>query len=181
AIWCAAVSFVTIAGYVWFTFGITEWRTKYRRQMNETDSEANTKAVDSLLNYETVKYFGNEGHEARRYDVALAGYERAAVKSRTTLSFLNVGQSAIIAVGVTVIMFMAGRGVVAGTMTIGDFVLVNAYLIQLYMPLNFLGTVYREIRQSLIDMETMFALLRVDMEVQDKPGAPALKVTHGRI
>ncbi|GIK98158.1 MAG: ABC transporter ATP-binding protein [Alphaproteobacteria bacterium] len=180
-VWFAAVTFVTIAGYVWFTFGVTEWRTKYRRQMNETDSEANTKAVDSLLNYETVKYFGNEGHEARRYDVALAGYERAAVKSRTTLSFLNVGQSAIIAVGVTLIMFMAGRGVVAGNMTIGDFVLVNAYLIQLYMPLNFLGTVYREIRQSLVDMETMFALLRVDLEVEDKPGALPLRVPEGRV
>ncbi len=180
-VWFAAVTFVTIAGYVWFTFGVTEWRTKYRRQMNETDSEANTKAVDSLLNYETVKYFGNEGHEARRYDVALAGYERAAVKSRTTLSFLNVGQSAIIAVGVTLIMFMAGRGVVAGSMTIGDFVLVNAYLIQLYMPLNFLGTVYREIRQSLVDMETMFALLRVDLEVEDKPGALPLRVPEGRV
>ncbi len=179
--WYAAVTFVTIAGYIWYTFGVTEWRIKFRRRMNETDSEANTKAVDSLLNYETVKYFGNEDHEARRYDVALAGYETAAVKSRTSLSALNVGQAGIIAAGVTLIMLMAANGVAAGRMTIGDFVLVNAYLIQLYMPLNFLGTVYREIRQSLIDMETMFALLRVDVEVEDKPGAPALDVREGRV
>ena len=177
----AAVTFVTIAGYVWFTFGVTEWRTKYRRRMNESDSEANTKAIDSLLNYETVKYFGNEAHEARRYDAALQAYERAAVKSRTTLSALNVGQATIISIGVTLIMFMAGQGVVDGTMTLGDFVLVNAYLIQLYMPLNFLGTVYREIRQSLIDMETMFTLLLVDVEVEDKPGAPPLRITEGRV
>ena len=180
-VWFAAVTFVTIAGYIWYTFGVTEWRTKYRRRMNESDSEANTKAIDSLLNYETVKYFGNEEHEARRYDVALSGYEKAAVKSRTTLSTLNVGQAGIIAVGVTLIMLMASRGVVAGTMTVGDFVLVNAYMIQLYMPLNFLGTVYREIRQALIDMETMFALLRVGVEVEDKAGAPSLRVSEGRV
>jgi ATP-binding cassette subfamily B protein len=180
-VWFAAVTFVTIAGYIWYTFGVTEWRTKYRRRMNESDSEANTKAIDSLLNYETVKYFGNEDHEARRYDVALAGYEKAAVKSRTTLSTLNVGQAGIIAVGVTLIMLMAARGVAGGTMTVGDFVLVNAYMIQLYMPLNFLGTVYREIRQALIDMETMFALLRVNVEVEDARNAPALRVREGRV
>jgi ATP-binding cassette subfamily B protein len=180
-VWFAAVTFVTIVGYIWYTFGVTEWRTKYRRRMNESDSEANTKAIDSLLNYETVKYFGNEEHEARRYDMALTAYEKAAVKSRTTLSALNVGQAGIIALGVTLIMFMAARGVVAGNMTVGDFVLVNAYMIQLYMPLNFLGTVYREIRQSLIDMETMFALLRVGVEVEDRPDAPALHVAEGRV
>jgi ATP-binding cassette subfamily B protein len=180
-VWFALVTFVTIAGYIAYTLIVTEWRIKYRRQMNESDSEANTKAIDSLLNYETVKYFNNEEHEARRYDRALQLYERAAVKSRTSLSVLNIGQAAIIAVGVTIIMGMAARGVVAGTMTIGDFVLVNAYLIQLYLPLNFLGTVYREIRQSLIDMEQMFDLLRVDVEVEDKPGAPPLKVAGGRV
>src|SRR3546814_434619 len=119
-VWFAAVTFVTITGYIWYTFGVTEWRTKYRRRMNERDSEANTKAIDSLLNYETVKYFGNEEHEARRYDVALTAYEKAAVKSRTTLSALNVGQAGIIALGVTLIMFMAARGVGAGRMAVGD-------------------------------------------------------------
>jgi ABC-type transport system involved in Fe-S cluster assembly fused permease/ATPase subunit len=177
----AAVTFVTIAGYIWYTLGVTEWRIKYRRRMNDADTEANVKAVDSLLNYETVKYFGNEDHEARRYDVALAAYEKASVISRTSLSLLNIGQAVIIAVGVTVIMGMAGAGVVAGKMTVGDFVLVNTYLIQLYMPLNFLGTVYREIRQSLIDMEQMFALLRIDVEVEDRPDATPLAVAGGRV
>src|SRR6266850_797866 len=152
----AAVTFVTIGGYIWFTFALTEWRIKHRRQMNEADQEANTKAIDSLLNYETVKYFGNEEHEARRYDVALQSYETAAVRTRVSLAFLNIGQNAIIAVGVTLLMGMAAMEVVQGRATVGDFVLVNAYLIQLYLPLNFLGTVYREIRQALIDMEAMF-------------------------
>jgi ABC-type transport system involved in Fe-S cluster assembly fused permease/ATPase subunit len=177
----ALATAVTIGGYVWYTLAVTEWRTKYRRQMNESDQSANTKAVDSLLNFETVKYFNNEEHEARRYDVALQSYEQAAVKSRTTLATLNVGQAFIIAVGVTVMMTMAAYGVAGGTMTVGDFVLVNAYLIQLYLPLNFLGTVYREIRQSLIDMEAMFALLRVDVDVEDKPGAPPLQVKSGEV
>jgi ATP-binding cassette subfamily B protein len=149
--------------------------------MNESDQSANTKAVDSLLNFETVKYFNNEEHEAQRYDVALRSYEHAAVKSRTTLAALNVGQAFIIAIGATVMMTMAAYGVAGGVMTVGDFVLVNAYLIQLYLPLNFLGTVYREIRQSLIDMEAMFALLHVDVDVQDKPGAPPIRVTSGEI
>src|SRR5215469_1570219 len=177
----AAVTFVTIGGYVWFTFALTEWRIKYRRRMNDADQEANTKAIDSLLNYETVKYFGNEEHEARRYDVALRKYETAAVRTRVSLSWLNIGQNAIIAVGVTLLMTMAALEVVAHNATVGDFVLVNAYLIQLYLPLNFLGTVYREIRQALIDMEAMFALLGVDIEVADKPSAPALRVSGGRI
>ncbi len=177
----AAVTFVTIGGYVWFTFALTEWRIKHRRRMNEADQEANTKAIDSLLNYETVKYFGNEEHEARRYDVALQVYEREAVRTRVSLAFLNIGQNAIIAVGVTLLMGMAALSVVQGKATVGDFVLVNAYLIQLYLPLNFLGTVYREIRQALIDMEAMFALLGVDIEVADRPGAPLLRVAGGRI
>ncbi len=177
----ALATAVTIGGYVWYTLGVTEWRIKYRRQMNESDQSANTKAVDSLLNFETVKYFNNEQHEARRYDIALQAYEHAAVKSRTTLATLNIGQAFIIALGVTIMMAMAAFEVAGGTMTVGDFVLVNAYLIQLYLPLNFLGTVYREIRQSLIDMEAMFALLRVDVDVQDQPGAPALHVKAGEI
>jgi ABC-type transport system involved in Fe-S cluster assembly fused permease/ATPase subunit len=177
----AAVTFITIGGYVWFTFALTEWRIKHRRRMNEADQEANTKAVDSLLNYETVKYFGNEEHEARRYDVALQVYEREAVRTRVSLAFLNIGQNAIIATGVTLLMGMAALEVVQGKATVGDFVLVNAYLIQLYMPLNFLGTVYREIRQALIDMEAMFALLGVDVEVADKPGASPLNIAGGRI
>jgi ABC-type transport system involved in Fe-S cluster assembly fused permease/ATPase subunit len=177
----AAVTFVTIAGYVWFTLALTEWRITHRRRMNEADQEANTKAIDSLLNYETVKYFGNEAHEAARYDVALQRYETAAVKTRISLSWLNIGQNVIIAVGVTLLMTMSALSVVAHQATVGDFVMVNAYLLQLYLPLNFLGTVYREIRQSLIDMEAMVDLLGVDIEVADRPGAPDLLVTGGRI
>ncbi len=179
--WFALVTLVTIVAYVWYTLAVTEWRIKYRRRMNEADEEANTKAIDSLLNYETVKYFSNEAHEARRYDSALQIYEKAGVASRTSLSLLNIGQAVIIAIGVTVMMAMAARGVVAGRMTVGDFVLVNTYLIQLYLPLNFLGTVYREIRQALIDMEKMFNLLHVDVEIEDRPGAPALAVGRGAV
>jgi len=175
----AAITFVTIGGYGAYTLFITEWRTKYRRIMNQTDSEANTKAVDSLLNYETVKYFGNEAHEAKRFDRSLQRYEKAAVKSKTTLSLLNIGQAAIISVGVVLVMLLAGQGIVDGKLTIGDFVLVNTYLIQLYMPLNFLGSVYREIKQSLTDMESMFSLLRVNAEVEDRPDAVPLNVTRG--
>ena len=171
----SAATLATVAGYIWFTFAITEWRLKFRRAMNESDSEASTKAIDSLLNFETVKYFGNEEHEARRFDGALRIYEKAAVKSETSLAFLNVGQTAIISVGVSVMMMMAAMGVRSGKMTVGDFVLVNSYLIQLYMPLNWLGTVYREIKQSLIDMEQMFRLLRVPQEVPDRPGARPLR------
>ncbi len=177
----AVVTFATIACYIAFTMGITEWRLKYRRAMNETDSEANTKAIDSLLNYETVKYFGNETHEAQRFDSALQRYEHAAVRSKTSLSLLNIGQGAIIAVGLVAVMLMAANGVAAGQMTVGDFVLVNSYLIQLYLPLNFLGFVYREIKQSLIDMEHMFALLDVPEEVTDRPGAPTLTVAGGTL
>ncbi len=179
--WYALVTFVTITGYIAWTLIVTEWRTKYRRRMNETDSEANTKAIDSLLNYETVKYFGNEAHEARRFDVSLERYEQAAIKSKTTLSLLNVGQGSVIALGLTVVMIMAGYGVAQGHMTIGDFVLVNSYLIQLYLPLNFLGFVYREIKASLTDMEAMFRLLEEEAEVEDKPDASPLAVTGGEV
>ena len=177
----AIVTFVTIVGYIVFTIAVTEWRTKYRREMNDKDQEASTKAVDSLLNYETVKYFGNEEHEARRFDGALQAYEHAAVKSQTTLSALNVGQGIIISAGLIAVMIMAGQGVVEGRMSVGDFVLVNGYLIQLYLPLNFLGFVYRQIRQSLTDMEQMFSLLRVDREVADEPNATDLAPGGGEV
>ncbi len=177
----AAVTFVTIAVYIAFTLSVTEWRLKYRRRMNEKDSEANTKAIDSLLNYETVKYFGNEGHEAQRFDVSRRLYEQAAVQSKTSLSLLNIGQGIVVAIGLTGITIMAGNEVAAGTMTIGDFVLVNTYLLQLYIPLNFLGFVYREIKQSLTDMEAMFGILSVNREVEDAPGAEPLSVTAGAI
>ncbi|MEQ8665963.1 MAG: ABC transporter ATP-binding protein/permease [Rhodospirillales bacterium] len=175
-VWFALVTFVTIVGYIVWTLMVTEWRIQFRRTMNETDSEASTKAIDSLLNFETVKYFNNEEHEARRFDSALRRYEDAATKSTTSLALLNVGQGVIIAVGLTVVMIMAGQGVVDGTMTVGDFVLVNSYLIQLYMPLNFLGFVYREIKQSLVDMEQMFALLREQPGIDDGPDASPLAI-----
>ena len=177
----AAITLATIAGYITFTLAVTSWRIKFRRRMIEAETEANTKAIDSLLNYETVKYFGNEEHEARRYDRALSAYEEAGVRSANSLSFLNAGQAAIIAVGVTLIMLLAGMGVADGRMTVGDFVLVNAYLIQLYLPLNFLGMVYRELRQSMIDMQAMFHLLEVDVEVPDASGAVPLQVSGGRV
>lgn len=180
-VWFALVTFVTIAGYIWFTLAVTEWRIKFRRVMNATDSEANTKAIDSLLNFETVKYFCNEEHEARRYDASLQRYEKAAVRNKTSLSTLNIGQGAIIAVGLTILMIMAGQGVVSGSMGLGDFVLVNTYLIQLFLPLNFLGFVYREIKQSLIDMEAMFGLLDKTAEVRDIPDAPPLQVSEGAV
>ncbi|HYN38832.1 MAG TPA: ABC transporter ATP-binding protein/permease, partial [Rhodospirillales bacterium] len=180
-VWYALVTFVCIAGYIVFTVTVTEWRTKFRRQMNETDSEAHTKAIDSLLNFETVKYFGNEAHEGRRFDSALRRYETAAVRSKVTLSLLNIGQGSIIAVGLISLMLMAARDVADGTMTLGDFVMVNSYLIQLYLPLNFLGFVYREIRQSLTDMEQMFQLLQQGPEIGDAAGAPALRVNGGGI
>ncbi len=177
----AAITFVTIAAFIAFTLTVTEWRLKFRRRMNQQDQEAHTKAIDSLLNYETVKYFGNEGHEARRFDESRQRYEQAAVQSKTSLSMLNIGQGAIIAIGLTGITIKAGYEVAAGTMTIGDFVLVNTYLIQLYIPLNFLGFVYREIKQSLTDMEAMFELTHVYPEIEDKPGAKQLDVSDGEI
>ncbi|WP_273410884.1 ABCB family ABC transporter ATP-binding protein/permease [Elstera cyanobacteriorum] len=177
----AAITFVTIIGYIAFTILMTEWRSKYRREMNDRDSEATTKAVDSLLNYETVKYFGNEAHEARRFDSALQAYESAAVRSQTSLSALNIGQGTIIAIGLIAVMTLTAQGVAKGTMTVGDLVLVNGFLIQLYLPLNFLGFVYRQIRQSLIDMEQMFSLLRVEREVADSPDAQPLALNGGEV
>jgi ATP-binding cassette subfamily B protein len=164
--------------YIAFTIGVTEWRTHFRRQMNELDSKANTRAIDSLLNYETVKYFNNEEWEARRYDDSMQRWEQAAVKSQTSLSALNIGQSLIIAAAVTLIMWRATAGVVEGHMTVGDLVLVNAFMIQLYIPLNFLGVIYREIKQALADMERLFGLIEEHAEVQDRPGARPL-VTRG--
>ena len=177
----AAVTFTTILAYIAFTFSITDWRVRFRREMNERNTESNTKAVDSLLNYETVKYFANEEHEARRYDSALQAYERAAVKSETTLTLLNLGQGSIIATGLVGVMILAGEGVAAVEMTVGDFVLVNAYLIQLYTPLNFLGMVYRNIKQSLTDLEQMTALLAVQPEIVDRPDATELKARAGMV
>ncbi len=170
----ALATFATVALYVGFTVGFTSWRIRFRRTMNEMDSDAQTKSVDSLLNFETVKYFGNEAHEAARFDQARARYERAAVKSQVTLNMLNLGQALIIAAGLGFIMLLAARGVQGDTMTVGQFVLVNTYLMQLYQPLNFLGFVYREIKQGLVDMEQMFQLLGVHQEVADRPAAQIL-------
>ncbi|PTE14805.1 ABCB family ABC transporter ATP-binding protein/permease [Pseudogemmobacter blasticus] len=177
----AVVVMVTIALYVTFTLKVTEWRVKIRQQMNNQDTDANQKAIDSLLNYETVKYFAAEGREARRYDAAMQGYEVAAVKTGQSLALLNAGQSFLITSGLVIVMVMAARGVQAGTLTVGDFVMVNAYMIQITMPLNFLGTVYREIRQALVDMGEMFGLLGQPAEVVDQPDAKALAVSGGEI
>jgi len=177
----AAVVVVTIALYVTFTFKVTEWRVQIRRKMNDQDTDANQKAIDSLLNFETVKYFNAEKREADRYDRAMEGYESAAVKTGQSLAFLNAGQSFIITTGLVIVMVMAAKGVQAKVLTVGDFVMVNAYMIQITMPLNFLGTVYREIRQALVDMGEMFGLLGQPAEVTDKPGAKALVVQGGRV
>ncbi|MBO6885932.1 MAG: ABC transporter ATP-binding protein/permease [Marivita sp.] len=171
----------TIAIYVWFTFKVTEWRVRLRREMNAQDTDANQKAIDSLLNFETVKYFGAEAREAARYDKSMEAYEGAAIKTATSLAFLNFGQSFIITSGLVAVMVMAALGVQAGTITVGDFVMVNAYMIQITMPLNFLGTVYREIRQALVDMGEMFDLLEQPQEVSDKPGAPDVQVSKGAV
>jgi ABC-type transport system involved in Fe-S cluster assembly fused permease/ATPase subunit len=171
----------TVAAYMWFTFAASEWRIAIRREMNESDNDANTKAIDSLLNFETVKYFGNEAMESRRFDGAMARYEQAAIKTYYSLGVLNSGQSLIFTIGMTIVMWLAARGVMHGTHTVGDFVMINAIMIQLYMPLNFMGMVYREIKQGLVDLETMFALLQEHPEVEDKPGAVALKVGKGDI
>ena len=175
------VVMVTIVIYVWFTFKVTEWRVRLRREMNDQDTDANQKAIDSLLNFETVKYFGAESREADRYDTSMQAYEGAAVKTATSLAMLNFGQSLIITGGLVTVMVMAALGVQNGTLSVGDFVMVNAYMIQITMPLNFLGTVYREIRQSLVDMGEMFDLLEQPQEVSDKPGAPGLEVTKGAV
>lgn len=178
-VWYLAVVVGVVALYVAFTFKVTEWRVKLRREMNRQDTDANQKAIDSLLNFETVKYFGAEEREAARYDRAMQGYEQAAIKTATSLAMLNVGQSLIITSGLVAVMVMAAVGVQNGALTVGDFVMVNAYMIQITMPLNFLGTVYREIRQALVDMGEMFDLLEQPREVSDKPGAPGLAVSGG--
>jgi ABC-type transport system involved in Fe-S cluster assembly fused permease/ATPase subunit len=170
----AAITFGAVAVYLSFTVLVTEWRMEIRRRANELDSSANTRAIDSLLNYETVKYFGNEEFEARRYDDNLLKYENAAVQNEASLGLLNIGQALIIAGAVTALMFLAAQGVVAQKFTLGDLVLVNGLLIQLYIPLNFLGMVYREIKQALIDMDRMFRLLAAHREIEDKADAPAL-------
>ncbi|MFZ8868084.1 MAG: ABCB family ABC transporter ATP-binding protein/permease [Paracoccaceae bacterium] len=180
-LWYVLVLFGTIAVYVWFTFKVTEYRVKLRREMNEQDTDAAQKAIDSLLNFETVKYFGAEAREAKRYDAAMAGYEAAALKTSYSLAALNFGQALLITAGLTIVMVMAGLQVRAGVLTVGDFVMVNAVMIQITMPLNFLGTVYREIRQALVDMGLMFDLLEQPIEITTKHGAPDLKVTGGSI
>ncbi|MCF6317480.1 MAG: ABC transporter ATP-binding protein/permease [Marinosulfonomonas sp.] len=180
-VWYLVVVVVTIWAYVWFTFKVTEWRVRIRKQMNDSDTDANQKAIDSLLNFETVKYFGAEEREAKRYDVSMAGYEAAALKTSYTLAFLNFGQSVFITAGLVGVMVMAAMGVQSGELTVGDFVMVNAYMIQITMPLNFLGTVYREIRQSLVDMGEMFNLLEQPAEVQDKSDATPLDVKGGEV
>ena len=176
-----AVIFVTIGIYVWFTFKVTEWRVKLRKKMNEQDTDAAQKAVDSLLNFETVKYFNAEQREANRYDTAMAGYEDAALKTAYSLGFLNFGQAVLITLGLIAVMVMAALGVQNGVLTVGDFVMVNAYMIQITMPLNFLGTVYREIRQALVDMGEMFNLLEQETEIVDKPNAKPINVTKGLV
>jgi ABC-type transport system involved in Fe-S cluster assembly fused permease/ATPase subunit len=180
-LWFIGITLGALVLYIVYTVTITEWRTGFRRQMNELDSRANTRAIDSLLNYETVKYFNNEEFEARRYDESLQRWETAAVRSQTSLSLLNIGQSAIIAIAVTLIMWRATLGVVRGTMTIGDLVLVNAFMIQLYIPLNFLGVIYREIKQAVADMERMFHLIDENAEVKDAPGAAPLVASAGEV
>jgi ATP-binding cassette subfamily B protein len=175
------VLFAMVVAYVWFTFFATEKRIAIRRDMNESDTEANSKAVDSLLNFETVKYFGNEDLEARRFDASMARYEKAAVRTYTTLGFLNSGQAVIFSTGMVVCMLLAARDVSQGVLTVGDFVMINAILIQLFMPLNFMGMVYREIKQGLVDMETMFALLKEPAEIVDRPDAKPLRIENGAI
>ena len=175
------VVIATVAVYIWFTISITEWRVRLRREMNEQDTDANQKAIDSLLNFETVKYFGAERREAERYDSAMEGYAKASLKTQYSLAALNFGQAFLIALGLVIVMVMAAQGVAKGDLTVGDFVMVNAYMIQLTMPLNFLGFVYREIRQALTDMGAMFDLLDQPAEVADKPGAPDLKITGGEV
>ena len=180
-VWYVAVIVVTIALYVWFTFRVTEMRVKIRREMNDQDNDANQKAIDSLLNFETVKYFSAEDREAKRYDGAMEGYQTAALKTAYSLAFLNFGQSALITTGLVVVMVLAAIGVQNGALTVGDFVVVNAYMVQITMPLNFLGTVYREIRQALVDMGQMFGLLGQAPDVVEKPGAKPLVLRGGAV
>ena len=179
--WYALIIFATVVIYVSFTFSVTEWRLKYRREMNETDQQANTKAVDALLNYETVKYFNNERHESERFDASMRRYEKAAIRTRTSLVALNVGQAVLIGAGLTALIWMAAAEIVAGTMDMEKLVGITLYLFLIYVPLNFLGFVYREIKNSLTDMERMFELLDVSAEIRDKPGAPSLEIREAAI
>jgi ATP-binding cassette subfamily B protein len=181
SIWFAAITFITLLIYIAFTLFVTEWRMVVRRSMNDLDSKANSRAIDSLLNYETVKYFGNEQYEARRYDENMQHWEIAAVRNTTSLAYLNAGQSFIVAIGITALMLLAADEVAEGTMTLGDLVLVNVFMIQLYMPLHFLGFVYREIRHALADMEKMFGLLHEHREIADAPGALALHADRAEV
>jgi ATP-binding cassette subfamily B protein len=180
-VWIALTTIVMVIAYVWFTFAITRWRIRFRREMNQSDTEANTKAVDSLLNYETVKYFNNETHETKRFDNSMERFANASIQSEQTLSLLNVGQATIMALALGVVMVLAAQGIKNGQFTVGALVIANAYLIQLYQPLNLLGTAYREITQALVDMESLFTLLHRPQEVVDKPGAKPLEVKGGEI
>ena len=177
----ACITLATVIIYITYTMIVTEWRIRFRRRMNEADTSANTRAIDSLLNYETVKYFGTEKHEAGRYDERLENYEDAAVKSNVSLAALNFGQATIVSIGLTLIMLISAGGIVSRTMTIGDFVLANTYLMQLYQPLNLFGFVYREIKQALIDIEQMFQILAVGADIVDKPGAERLIIERADI
>ena len=177
----SAITLFAVGVYIVFTLTVTEWRLKHRREMNRTDSEANTRAIDSLLNFETVKYFGNETHEATRFDQSMARYEMAAVRSQTSLAVLNIGQGIIIAFGMCTVLLLAAQGIIDGELTIGDFVLINTFMMQLYQPLGFLGFVYREIKQSLVDMDKMFELIEVHTDVADRPGAKPLQVSAGDV
>ena len=174
--WFAWITLAALACYITFTVTVTEWRTKFRKEMNELDSSAHSRAIDSLLNYETVKYFNNENFEAKRYDENLAKYRKAAIKSQRTLSMLNSGQQLIIAIGLVAMLWRATQGVVDGRMTLGDLVMVNAFMIQLYIPLGFLGVIYREIKQSLTDLDKMFTLMEKEREIADEPGAQAIQI-----
>lgn len=180
-IWIAIITFTTLIAYIALTLIVTEWRMIFRRTMNTMDSKANTQAIDSLLNYETVKYFGNENWEAQRYDIHLQSWEKAAIRNQVSLATLNAGQSGIIAIGMTLLMFFAADKVIEGSMTLGDLVLINAIMLQLYMPLHFLGFVYREIKHALADMEQMFLLLNENREIQDKPDAQKLEVKNASV
>jgi ATP-binding cassette subfamily B protein len=180
-VWFALATVAMVVAYIWFTYAITRWRIQFRRIMNESDTEASTKAVDSLLNYETVKYFNNEGHETRRFDQSMEKYAKASIQTQISLSVLNTGQALIVALGLMVVMVLAAYGIKDGRLTVGALVMANGYLVQLYVPLNLLGTVYREITQALVDMDAMFHLLHQPQEVKDKPGAGPLKVAGGEI
>jgi ABC-type transport system involved in Fe-S cluster assembly fused permease/ATPase subunit len=177
----SAVTFSTIGVYVVFTVAITQWRTKFRKTMNALDNEANTKAIDSLLNYETVKYFNNEAHEVKRYDECLKGYQAASLKTNTSLSFLNFGQSLIFSSGLTGVMLLAAQDIKNGTLTVGDLVMVNGLLFQLSFPLNFVGSVYREVKQSLIDVEAMMGLSKIPPSIKDSPSSKPLFLSRGGI